>query len=339
MHMGKALWLAVGLVSGASLAGASSLVFVCDPTIDATVAGTCNTLNTTIAGLYDSIFSNVNARIYIQYGTTGLGESTSGFLNLISYNTYLTALTDTSSGSAFDTSAVNSLPAGEPSIYSGGRIEVTSALGAALGISGLRGTTSGGAVCFTPGVGDCYNGIITITTPANLSSESSGTQTLYYRNGVQPGNAYDFYTIVEHETDEILGTESCVDTNGGLSDGCRSTNASAADLFRYNAGSRVFMSQTPGAYFSYDGGVTQLPRYSTLPNGDDYGDFLTTCEHVQDGIGCLGQSFDITNDGGPEIAILNAIGYNLQPVPEPGGTALIGAALVVLEAYRRGRVV
>ena len=45
------------------------LVFTGDANIDATAAGTCNTLNPSIAGLYNSTFSNVNASIYIQkYG-------------------------------------------------------------------------------------------------------------------------------------------------------------------------------------------------------------------------------------------------------------------------------
>ena len=109
----------------------------------------------------------MNASIYIQSGTTGLGEGSSGFLNLVSYSAFRSALSATESGSALDTAALASLPLTEPAIFAGGQIEVTSALGSALGLTGLVGTTSTGSACFTPGTGSCYNGIITITTPGN----------------------------------------------------------------------------------------------------------------------------------------------------------------------------
>jgi hypothetical protein len=229
----SALMLAIS-----ATAASAGITYTCDPTINAdNPATTCATPNSTIAGLYNSTFNNANANIYIQSGTTALGESTLGFLNLISYNTYRNDLIATASNNAVDTAAVASLPATEPAIFNGGSIEVTSALGAAIGIpnSSLFGTTSGGSACFI-GTAGCYNGIITITTPANLSAETGGTQFLYYRMGAQPANAYDFYTVVEHETDEVLGTSSCISTtSGSLTNGCGNSNASAVDLFRYQS--------------------------------------------------------------------------------------------------------
>lgn len=343
---GTFLRFALGLGFAAAFANAGTLTYTCDASIDATTAGTCAYLNSTVSGLYGSIFNNANASIYIQMGTTGLGESTSGFLNLYSYTAYRNALTATASSSALDTAALASLPALEPSTFDGGDIEVTSALGQALGLSGLVGTTAGGSACFTPGTGGCYNGIITITTLANLSSETGGTQTLYWdqTGGSIPGNAYDFYSVVEHETDEVLGSSSCVSTGGGtLSLGCLDSNASAVDLFRYqSSGTRVFVSTTPGAYFSYDGGATNGAdgaAYNTLANGDDYADFATNCQHVQDATGCLGQVLSIGSDGNSEINILDAVGYNLNqvsPVPEPSTLALLGVAAAVF-AWRRRR--
>ena len=292
--------------------GGGTITYTCDPSIEATAPGTCNYLNTTIAGLYASTFSNANANIYITFGITGLGESVQ-YLNFFSYSTYLSALTSHSSGDAVDLAALASLPASEPAIFSGGEVNVTTALGQALGLSGLTGATSTIAAC-TPGTAGCYNGVITITTPANLSSETGSTQSLYFRQngGTQPSTAYDFYSIVEHETDEILGTSSCVSTGpGSLQDGCGGSIASAVDLFRYSAAStRVFISTTPGAYFSYNSGTTNVAVYNTLANGEDYADWATNCKHVQDAIGCLGGSFDITNDGGVEISVLDAVGFN-----------------------------
>jgi hypothetical protein len=331
-------WVFAACVTLISTGASAGLTYTCDSTIDATVAGTCATLNSSIAGLYNNTFSNANADIYIQYGTTGLGESTSGFLNLVSYNAYRAALMSTASHNATDTAALASLPIAEPALYNGGKIQVTSALGQALGLTGLLGTTATGAPCSTPGSGGCYNGIITITSPAGLLAANG--QSLYYRTGPFSPDAYDFYSVVEHETDEVLGSSSCIDTGGAsLADGCGGSNAAAVDLFRYNAGSRVFIDGTPGAYFSSDGGVTKGEIYNTLSNGDDYADFITNCKHVQDATGCLGQSFDITTDGGVELSILDSVGFNLRAqvtaVPEPESLALFGLGVMALVVARR----
>jgi hypothetical protein len=336
----KTFWLLPAcVVFGATFANAVTLSFTCDPNIDAAVAGTCNTLNTTIAGIYNSTFTNVNASIYIQYGTTGLGSSTQGFTNQISYDTFLTQLAATGSGSALDVAALASLPTTEPALYNGAKVDISTALGTALGISGLTGTTAGGATC-SVGAAGCYNGIITIT--------NDPTTLLYFRNGAQDPNAYDFFSVTEHEIDEVLGTSSCIDTTGGaLANNCVGNAPSAVDLFRYNGGSKVLLDPTPGAYFSYDGGVTNGADgaiYNTLADGNDYADFISGCPsmtHIQDGSACPGQGgLDITNDGHAEINILDAIGYNLQPVtavPEPGTTALIITAALVFGGYRRKR--
>jgi hypothetical protein len=338
MNLRRAIILALGMAFGGAVANAATLVFTCDPTIDAAVAGTCNTLNTTISGLYGSTFSNAGANIYIKYGTTGLGESTTGFSNDVTYSAFLAALTATASGDAIDVAALAALNTFDTPIYGGGNVDITSALGTAIGITGLTGTTADGSAC-TVGTAGCYNGIITITNdPSTL---------LYFRNGVEDPSAYDFFSVVEHEVDEVLGTSSCISTTGAtLTNTCPGTNTpSAVDLFRYaSAGNLVLLDSTPGAYFSYNGGATNGAGgavYNTLSNGDDYADFLTGCPsmtRIQDGTDCPGQGgLDITNDGGAEIAILDAIGFNQNAVPEPGTTTLFGVGLVVLVVYRARR--
>lgn len=328
---------------------ATGLTFTCDPSIDQTQAGTCDYLNSAIAGLYNSTFSNVNANIYIEYGTTGLGESTSGFFNTVSYNAYLNALTNTASADTVDFDALAALNSLDTAIYGAGSVEITSALGQALGFSNMIGTTASGNECFRPDTVGCYNGIITITTPANLSSETGGSQTLNYRQngGIQPSSAYDFYSVVEHETDEVLGTSSCiVTTTPSLTNSCPGTNTpSAADLFRYSSVGALIpdsaFSTTSGAYFSYNGGATNgAPGafYNTSANGDDYADFMQNCEQIQDEEGCLGGTLDINTDGGGEINILDAEGFNVNS-PEPGtvGTLGLGFTALGICAYRRRR--
>ena len=102
-------------------------------------------------------------------------------------------------------------------------------------------------------------------------------------------------------------------------------------MFRYSsAGTLVLdssLSTTPGAYFSYNGGSTNGVKsaaggaklYNTLDNGDDYADFLSSSPDcgtdivVQDAEGCPGEDagLSILNDGGGEINILNAVGYDV----------------------------
>ena len=335
---------------------AGTVSYTCDPTVDASQAGTCSYLNSAISGLYSSTFSNLNASIYIQQGVTGLGESTEGpSLNTLSYAAYLGDLTANSiaSGNAVQASALANLISLDSSVYGGGTVVITSALGLALGVapSALTGTTATGAAC-TVGVSGCYNGIITITTPANLASESGGTQGLYWNQtgGTQPADDYDFYSVVEHETDEILGTSSCISTTTNpLSNDCNgfgNGTPSAVDLFRFSGPGVLIpntaLSTTPGAYFSYDGGATNGADgadYNTLDNSDDYADFATHCQHVQDATGCLGSDLEITGDGHAEINILNAVGYDVvaTATPEPGTLAMLGFGFMVFGAMASHR--
>ncbi len=166
--LGKALLMVVAMAMGATVASANNLSFTCDPTVDATQAGTCAYLNTTVAGQYTSTFTNVNASIYIQMGTTALGSNTTGVFNDVPYSTYVADLTATASHDTVDADALAALNSLDNPLYGSGNVVITSALGQALGIpdGDLVGTTAGGAP-YTIGISGCYNGIITITTPAS----------------------------------------------------------------------------------------------------------------------------------------------------------------------------
>jgi len=281
--LGAVCLAAIGCLVGGGEVKAGVLSYTCDPNVD---ASTCTFLNTTIASLYDSTFTNVAADIYIKYGTTGLGETdqNTGF---VSYSKYVTAL-NAESGAAVGpvrTAALASLPASEPPLYAGGEISITSALAQALGISaGIDGTQADGAPC-SLGVSGCYNAIVTLTNSPN---------TFYYRNRPQPSTEYDFYSLVELETDKVLGMSSCIDTTGlSLANGCGGSSPSVADLFRYSAAGTRSLLGTNTAYFSYDGGETNVAYYTHTANGQGFGDFdssLYNCVHVQDAEGCLGGS-------------------------------------------------
>ena len=271
-----------------------TITYTCDPSV---AAATCTYLNTTIAGDYSSTFTNANANIYITYGTTGLGSSEQYF-NFVTYSQYVTALTSNANQSAIQVAALSALASYDAGPYGSGNVEVTGALATALGFpAGLTGIAVGGSSC-TLGDPGCYNAIITITNDPSI--------TLYYDNlgGAEPADAYDFYGVVEHETDEVLGTSSCVSTQSGgvLTDPCDFAGGtgtpSAVDLYRYSAAGDLVLdssylgltSAPAGAYFSYNGGTTNgangvanTPKvYNTLANGDDYADFVASspdCGH------------------------------------------------------------
>jgi hypothetical protein len=333
-------WCAIAV----SLPAYADITYACDPSVDLTQPGTCSYLNGAVAALYKNIFSNAGASIYIQQNGGGLGGSETS-LATISYGTYLSGLTSHASTDAIDVAAVSALNSIDTLAYGTGSVTVTTALAVALGFnpSALSGITKTGASCSTPGSAGCYNGVITLSTPANLPSGQS-----FYWNqngGTQGPSAYDIYSVVEHETDEILGTASCIDTQTSpLSDFCGSGTPSAVDLFRYSSPGQLVLdsslSTTPGAYFSFNGGVTNGAAgaiYHTADDLEDYADFESNCMFVQDATGCLGKDLEINNDGGAEINILDAVGFNQNTVPEPGTISLFAVSLVVLVAYRRRR--
>ena len=337
----RAVFWVVAAVGATLPAFGTGIVFTCNTNIDATHGGTCGTLNTTIANLYSSTFSDANASIYIQYGSTGLGSSLQYYTDF-TYSSYYASLAANESG-ANDVTAVNSLGGGTNNpVASGSGVAVTSALAGALGLAGFTygiSTATNNPTCAL-GTAGCYNGIITISNGAALN----------YRDSTLQSSQYDFYSTVEHEVDEILGTSSCIATVGsapGLSDNCKNygnTSANgvgAADLFRYSApAARSYISQGNGtpAYFSINGGTPNIAEYNNSTNGADYGDWNSALLRVQNAYATNGAGpVDITTDGGSEIMVLDAVGYNLAEVPEPGTVVLLGSSLATLAGLRLRR--
>jgi hypothetical protein len=190
----------------------TGIVYTCDPTIS---LATCNYLNTTVAAYYNDTFTNANANIYIELGETGLGGS-EGIFNFVPYSQYATAYGNIPNKSAIQTAALSALSTYDAGPYGDDLVEVTAALGTAFGFTPMYGINAAGTQICQIGTAGCYNGIITITNGGD-------GVVLYYddQGGAEPPEAYDFYAVVEHETDEVLGTASCISTQGSpLADGC-----------------------------------------------------------------------------------------------------------------------
>jgi hypothetical protein len=328
----------------------ASITYTCDSSITSNAGqapgGTCNFLNSSTAGLYNSTFTNANASIYIKLGPVAGGES-QFLLGATSYSNYKTQFL----GESTDTAARATLPASEPDVS--GDVFVTAAEGQALGYDVFTvnfGLMADGTTQCQLGTAGCYNGVITI-----------GGQ-LYFRSGIDSSSQYDFFSIAQHETDEVLGTASCLTfsvsgsppaASAPTKDGCTDTNGSGlapTDLYRYSStGTHAWINASSdhanlGAYFSVNGGATSIATYNNGPNGGDYGDFTfqSSCasDLVQDYAALSDCSPDITTDAGtPEIQLLNAVGFNLGSgaLPEPASIGLMAAGLAALgvAGYRR----
>jgi uncharacterized protein (TIGR03437 family) len=298
---GRVLRLPISVRSEASPAVSSGITYTCNSNISTTI---CNTLNSTIAGLYSSAFTNAGASIYITFGNTGLGESLTG-TNDLSYSSFRNALIANETDANDATAVANSVPATNP--YGNDTVSLPNANMRALGFSTSFGVTTSGNSCTLGGSG-CYDGMITISSAENTAGN------LYFRTGPPiTGNQYDFYTIVEHETDEVLATASCLlECSGAIA---------PPDLYRYHSsGTRSFAagnnnscssSNTANACFSIDG-VTMLQQYNNLDNGDDFGDWVSNCNTplVQDAVGCPGVA-DIDISPSAEILVLDVVGFTL----------------------------
>ena len=132
--MPRLVRLITGLVFCVTVASASTLTYTCDPTVDATVAGTCGYLNTQVAGFYTSSFNNISANIYIEQGTTGLASSESAE-SFVPYSSYLSALTNTASGDGVDTAALAALNSLDTAVYGSDNVDDNQC---ACGYSGFR---------------------------------------------------------------------------------------------------------------------------------------------------------------------------------------------------------
>jgi hypothetical protein len=323
----------------------TGVVYTCASNV---AASTCTYLNTVVAGYYNDVFTNANANIYVQYGATGLGSSV-GYINLVPYAPYVTALTNITSKSSVQTAALPAINTYATPIYgTQNTMEVTVALGSALGFTGLKGINVAETASCTPYATNCYNEIVTVADAATQATEGF---TLYYddQGGTEGANQYDFYAVVQHETDEVLGTSSCISTqSSSLSDECDFAGGtgvpSAVDLDRFVSPGVLAKDTTPsttaGQYFSFDGGVhygvvgfaSTALIYNTLSNGNDFADYISsspdcgTNEAVQDAQGCPGEDKGLTvlNDGQSELTILNAVGYKAPEAvitsPAPGST-------------------
>ena len=321
----KAARMAAVLVLGAGIAAAGPIINILyDPTVNFSASD-----QTQIQDAINFFTANMTSDVSltIAFGAqAGGGASTSSFSDTVNYSAYYNALLANSSGDATDIAAIASLggPSADNPVTGSTDISIRPTLAATLGLGSQ--------------VSDPFSGCGDLTANACIQV---GTNVL---NSTGAPMASLFGTV-EHEVDEVFGTSSALPGGGGT----LPADPSAADLFRYSApGTRSFAfnlssdvpcTGSPTAYFSINGGVTNLNQYNNCNNGGDYGDWIYTDGlQVQDAFGPDDVASSLALNS-PEVALLDAVGYNFSPAssaaPEPSSMVLLLTGLGVIPVLRR----
>ena len=281
------------------------------------------TVNNAIAIYASNMGDNLTLAINFKFDPLIAGAQSEYASVNFSYTDYRNALV-VKATTANDATVLANLSAGpNDPVIGGANVAVPQALGLALGLSGVQGNY--GTVSFNT---------------ATYSSNPAG-----------------FLGVIQHEVNEVLGTGSNLPNNvNGVLPGpgggpaVLPTTIAPSDLFRYATnGTRSFtlnLANDPAAkaFFRLSPGGPNQQEFNNLPNGGDYGDWYTGAGRLfaaapQDQNGDE-NTFTSMSNSPAELILLDAIGYNAFPVPEPGTVmSLSVVAFGWLTMRRRERAV
>ena len=285
----------VGLSGPIVTTSAGTSPFVINPIFDASILNAGSVLmgqletaiNTAIQALESIITTNETMSIHFGYGTIGgttttvsaLGQS-SYSINVYNYTQVRNALISHAATVAALSGVAASLPSTDPT--GGGQIYLTLAEAHALGLA------SGTNVGTVGGVG--------ISDTISLGFTAAGTS-------VVGGGAWAV-GVFEHEISEVLGRVQALGTAFGTG------NYTPLDFFRYSsAGSMELTQGGTSAYFSVNGGTTNLGAFNLLLSNGDLADWASSVVH---------DSFDnsetigiVNTISATDITAMSALGYTL----------------------------
>lgn len=291
-----------------------------------------STIDQAISQITTNVTCNSPITISIEFEddpNTSLGENATPSMDL-AYSQYLSDLEANPHKSSNDTTALGFLPAG-PGVgfdHNATQISFVPALLDAIGDTTDGNSLISGNNGFAGAVG------------LNISTMNPS------RNPYDPSK-YDLFSTVTHEVDEILGIGG---DGSNIVPGTLPADIGPLDLFRYGSkGVRSFSnSANVGAYFSINGGATDLVHFNQDSGGDfgDWGDGVVPADGngnspplVQD---AFGDSTAEPNIGPPELTALDVVGWNLTPagmaldgIPEPGSVYLLLPGLALIGALRK----
>lgn len=241
--------------------------------------------------------------VTLQIGFRSLGSNVLGSTSAstaYASASFVKGLVASDISSADDATAYNSL-----TNLSTSNIQLTSAQVRALGYNYYDGSG--------------YDGTIEFSSDFNFSTSRNA-------DGTIAGGTYDLIGIAEHEIAHVLGFDSAIDIGG---------NQTLLDQYRYSsAGTR---SESAGAaYFSIDGGVTDIADFSSGAQND------YQASHWTQGTQALmapaiapGQTENVT---GLDLRAMDVIGYNLiSSVPEPATWGMMIVGFGAIGATMRGK--
>jgi hypothetical protein len=167
--------------------------------------------------------------------------------------------------------------------------------------------------------------------PDDLSNDGKTTfgagNPFTFSGPIAPGT-YDFQGVAAHEISEVMGR---LGISGGVI-GSNSNSFSLIDNESYTGAGVKGLVAGPGNNFSINDGTTLLKLWNnSLSNHLDSRDWASGTNDSFNQFSSSGVTNPVTN---VDLRLMDVIGYDYAPVPEPGTLAIFAAATVGLGCYR-----